>query len=182
MDFTHYSSEAVDVAVDLVNSRGSITGNEYLGDREALVRFLEAHGVKESTNVTGRDVAEVHALREDLRAVFEARDEEEAVGRLNKLLAEAGTVPEITNHGGEAWHLHYAPRGAPIAQRLAAMAAMGLAIVLCEFGWERLGICAADPCRDVFVDTSRNRSRRYCNDTCSSRINVAAYRARRSSD
>jgi predicted RNA-binding Zn ribbon-like protein len=30
----------------------------------------------------------------------------------------------------------------------------------------------------VFVDTSPNQSRRYCSDRCSSRANVAAYRAR----
>ena len=33
----------------------------------------------------------------------------------------------------------------------------------------------------VFVDTSPNQSRRYCSDRCSSRANVAAYRARRRS-
>ena len=32
--------------------------------------------------------------------------------------------------------------------------------------------------KERFVDTSPNRSRRYCSDRCSSRANVAAYRAR----
>jgi hypothetical protein len=31
----------------------------------------------------------------------------------------------------------------------------------------------------VFIDTSTNRSRRYCSDRCATRANVAAYRARR---
>ena len=34
-------------------------------------------------------------------------------------------------------------------------------------------------CEHVYVDTSPNRSRRYCSERCSSRANVAAYRARR---
>ena len=34
-------------------------------------------------------------------------------------------------------------------------------------------------CTNVYVDTSPNQSRRYCSDRCSSRANVAAYRARR---
>jgi predicted RNA-binding Zn ribbon-like protein len=36
----------------------------------------------------------------------------------------------------------------------------------------------AETCPDVYVDTSRNASRRYCSDTCASRATVAAYRAR----
>nr|WP_264674235.1 CGNR zinc finger domain-containing protein [Nocardioides lijunqiniae] len=46
-------------------------------------------------------------------------------------------------------------------------------------GPSRLGVCEAAPCDHVFVDTSPNRSRRYCSERCSSRANVAAYRARR---
>ena len=38
--------------------------------------------------------------------------------------------------------------------------------------------CDASNCDNVFVDTSPNQSRRYCSDRCSSRANVAAYRAR----
>ena len=45
-------------------------------------------------------------------------------------------------------------------------------------GWQRLGVCSAEGCDDVYVDTSRNASRRYCSNTCASRSTVAAYRAR----
>jgi len=41
--------------------------------------------------------------------------------------------------------------------------------------------CASPTCQEVFVDLSRNRSRRYCDSrTCGNRLHVAAYRARRS--
>jgi predicted RNA-binding Zn ribbon-like protein len=56
---------------------------------------------------------------------------------------------------------------------------MGLAMLVVDFGPTRLGICSSDRCHNAFVDTSPNRSRRYCSDRCSSRANVAAYRARR---
>jgi predicted RNA-binding Zn ribbon-like protein len=56
---------------------------------------------------------------------------------------------------------------------------LGLAKLVCDLGPDRLGVCSAAPCTDVFVDTSPNRSRRYCSDRCSSRANVAAYRARK---
>jgi predicted RNA-binding Zn ribbon-like protein len=56
---------------------------------------------------------------------------------------------------------------------------MGLAIHLTELGADRLGICQAAPCRNAYLDTSTNRSRRYCSDRCATRANVAAYRARK---
>lgn len=37
----------------------------------------------------------------------------------------------------------------------------------------------APPCRNAYLDTSTNRSRRYCSDRCATRANVAAYRARK---
>jgi predicted RNA-binding Zn ribbon-like protein len=58
---------------------------------------------------------------------------------------------------------------------------MGLGVALIEGGLERFGICDASTCDDVFVDISRNRSRRYCSDTCTTRQNVAAYRRRQKS-
>ncbi|MEO7071362.1 MAG: CGNR zinc finger domain-containing protein, partial [Nostocoides sp.] len=36
-----------------------------------------------------------------------------------------------------------------------------------------------EDCDDVFVDLSRNRSKRFCDAICGNRENVAAYRARR---
>ena len=44
---------------------------------------------------------------------------------------------------------------------------------------DRLGLCEAPPCRNAYLDTSTNRSRRYCSDRCATRANVAAYRARK---
>nr|MBA2307838.1 CGNR zinc finger domain-containing protein [Pseudonocardiales bacterium] len=40
-------------------------------------------------------------------------------------------------------------------------------------------ICAAEDCRDVLVDLSKNHSRRFCGTSCANRTNVAAYRARK---
>ena len=57
-------------------------------------------------------------------------------------------------------------------------ALLGLATLVCDLGPTRLGVCAEAKCDDVYVDTSPNQSRRYCSDRCSSRANVAAYRAR----
>jgi predicted RNA-binding Zn ribbon-like protein len=179
MDFTHYSDEAATLAVDLVNSLGSWSGAEYLPDAEAVTRFLTEHGLSAPRSISRRELEQIHDLRARLGAAFTAPDEQAAVKILNELLDEAGTHPQLTNHDGGEWHLHYVPAGKGIPEQLTAITAMGLATLIAEHGFERIGICSADQCRDVYIDTSRNRSRRYCDDSCSSRMNVAAYRARR---
>jgi predicted RNA-binding Zn ribbon-like protein len=179
VDFTHYNDKSVSVAVDLINTLGSTSGKEYLGTPELLRDFLRAHEIHAPESITEEDVAAVHAVRARLREVFEARIEDSA-RILNGLLDETGASPEMTNHDGH-WHMHFVPTDSSIANRVSSCAAMGLATVIVEFGQDRLGICSADNCRDVFVDTSRNRSRRYCDDACCTRTNVAAHRARQKS-
>jgi predicted RNA-binding Zn ribbon-like protein len=61
---------------------------------------------------------------------------------------------------------------------LGAITGMGLASVIVEHGVDRFGVCGSAGCDDVYVDTSRNRSRRHCSNTCSTREAVAAYRKR----
>ena len=68
---------------------------------------------------------------------------------------------------------------APLLEQLTTTVAMGLSQVVVQHGWQRIGVCSAEGCDDVYVDTSRNASRRYCSNTCASRSTVAAYRARR---
>jgi predicted RNA-binding Zn ribbon-like protein len=178
VDFNHYTDYCVQAAADLVNTQGSISGNEFMGTPEAVEEFLSTHHFSAPPkDVSTADIAELHRVRDGLREVFLAPDHSAAAATLNRLLDELQVKPYLTDHDG-TWHLHYAPDEASLSQRVGATTAMGLASVIDEFGFERLGVCAADNCKDVFVDMSRNRSRRYCNEICSSRMNVAAYRAR----
>ena len=177
MDFSHYTDHCVQAAADLVNTRGSTTGNEYMGTPEEVQEFLKAHEFSGPFDVSERDIAELHKVRDRLREVFLAEDHKSAAALLNRLLEELEVKPYLTDHDG-SWHMHYAPEDASSGRRVAAAAAMGLASVIGEYGFNRLGVCSADNCKDVYVDMSRNHSRRYCNEVCSSRMNVAAYRAR----
>ncbi|MGH3442108.1 MAG: CGNR zinc finger domain-containing protein [Nitriliruptorales bacterium] len=177
MDFSPYDHESVGAAVDLVNSLGSISGRDKLDSPDAARRFLSEHGLPAPADLDERDVDELRALRERTRVVFEAGDAQSRAQLLNELLADALATPQLTDHDGH-WHVHYAPADSSPATVVAAAAAMGLATVIAEAGHQRLGLCAADDCADVFIDASKNRSRRYCGDSCSSRTNVAAYRAR----
>jgi predicted RNA-binding Zn ribbon-like protein len=64
--------------------------------------------------------------------------------------------------------VHYTETGS-MADKYAAGAAMGLAVQLSELGVNRFGTCQAQPCQGVFIDTTADRTRRYCSDECAKR-------------
>jgi len=171
------------MAVDLVNTRDPIDGTDELTNLQELDAFLAGyerdwhHEDWHPGTPTEKDLRAVRRLREQLRAVFEARDEKEASDLLNAILARVVAVPRISVHSAEP-HLHFEPRTGGTAQWLAAATAMGLSIVLCDVGLDRFGSCSSHNCVDVFVDTSKNHSRRHCTTTCATRENVAAHRRR----
>jgi predicted RNA-binding Zn ribbon-like protein len=158
--------------------------NAELEDAGSLVRFLSERSWMHD-KVVERDAAALRRFQRDLRPVFEASndgDEQAVVDQLNALLGRHPVTPYISGHGsdgtGGAWHMHVADRTSSVAELLVAESLMGLSTLVCDLGATRLGVCDASPCTHVFVDTSPNQSRRYCSDRCSSRANVAAYRAR----
>lgn len=177
MHVAHDVARALAIAVDLVNSRAN--GAELLPDVAALRSYLHEHEVSGSRVVSGDDLAQVQALRPRLRAVWSARDMRRAAAVVNGMVAEAAVLPQLTDHDGYDWHLHWTAPSAPVASRLAADTGMALAEVLRDDGAARLRDCEAPACDAVFVDLSRNRSRRYCDTgNCGNRLHVAAYRAR----
>jgi len=142
---------------------------EYLEDREWLAE-----------QATDRDCMLLRKFQRQLRPVYEASDQglaTEVVELLNELLVTNPITPRISDHAGDL-HIHAASKSQSVAELLVGEALLGLANLVCDLGPTRLGICDASPCTNVYVDTSPNASRRYCSDRCSSRANVAAYRAR----
>jgi predicted RNA-binding Zn ribbon-like protein len=131
--------------------------------------------------VTDRDCMLLRKLQRELRPVFDASaagDPAGVVAGLNELMVRHPVTPRISDHDPGDLHLHVAARTASAAELLTGEALLGLATLVCDLGPSRLGTCAAPPCTQVYVDTSPNASRRYCSERCSSRANVAAYRAR----
>ena len=173
MDFVRYAERSA----GLVNAD--------LGDTDHLVHFLDERQWLHAA-VVERDAGALRRFVKELRPVFEAsnaNDEHAVVALLNALLAKHPVTPYIaghgkTGHGGGGWHMHVADRQSTVAELLVAESLMGLSTLVCDLGATRLGVCDATGCDHVFVDTSPNQSRRYCSDRCSSRANVAAYRAR----
>ncbi|WP_405601922.1 CGNR zinc finger domain-containing protein [Streptomyces sp. NBC_01410] len=183
MELAHYS----DYAVRLVNTEEPARNKDSLTS-VAAVRDLFGVSAQAARRATDADVTRFRSVRARLRAVFaaaDAGDETQAVDLLNSLLLEFPVNPQISGHdyrdedGRPKWHMHLAEHPSNATAGYAAIAAMGLAFHLTEYGVDRLGLCQAAPCRNAYLDTSTNRSRRYCSDRCATRANVAAYRARK---
>ena len=154
--------------------------NAELTDPEALVAILPGREWLHP-QVTERDVATLRRFQRELRPVFEAAesgDVQTTIGLLNDAMVRHPITPRISDHDPADLHLHVATEAASVAELLVGEALLGLATLVCDLGPTRLGVCSATPCTNVYVDTSPNHSRRYCSDRCSSRANVAAYRAR----
>ena len=179
MDFSHYTTKPVELAVALVNTRGVET--DTLSESTELSEFLgQFRNLWEGVAKPPRksEVDDVRALRESLREIIESGDEELASKRVNRLLDAYGATPRLSTHNGTP-HLHFEPVESAMICWLGAITAMALASVIVEHGVERFGVCGSGGCHDVYIDTSRNRSRRHCSNTCSTREAVAAYRKRK---
>ena len=181
MDFGHYTGEPVAMAVDLVNTYEAFEKVDHLDSVADLEAFLDKHAEhwpEAPSRIREKDLHEIRALRTRLRDVFVSADESSAAAQLNEILADVAAMPRVSVHAGAGPHLHFEPIDGSPARWFGAVTAMGLSAVLIEDGLERFGICNSSTCDDVFVDTSKNRSRRHCSDTCTTRENVAAYRQR----
>jgi len=152
-----------------------------LGD---VVAFGRRHRVENLGAARASDVPRLRQLRARLDAVAiacEKGDAAAAIAGLNALLAETGAVPQIVSHDGRPPHVHVTRASAPLADRIAAHSAMGLAELVVAGAGSRIRTCASPRCDAMFIDLSRNQTRRFCDSrTCGNRVHVAAYRSRRS--
>jgi predicted RNA-binding Zn ribbon-like protein len=179
VQINHDTRCALDDVVDLLNTAADGDTPDALASVEDLRAYVRRNDVSGVGELTEGDLRAVRALRERFAEVFAAADTRTASGLINGLVAEAGTTPQLTDHDGYDWHVHYFAPGASVADHLAADGGMALAFLIVAGERDRLRRCEAPGCHRVFVDLSRNRSRRYCDSrTCGNRLHVAAYRAR----
>ena len=177
MPFAHDTEVSLQATAALVNTaRG---GSEELPDVAALDAFVLHWRWTGSRTHDQAELDAVRALRPRLARLWEMT-EDEAVVLVNTLLRDASALPQLVKHDGWEYHIHATSPDAPLADRMAVDAAMAFADVIRAGELARLRLCAALDCYDVLVDLSKNRSRRFCSLTCANRVNVAAYRSRRS--
>lgn len=167
--------------VELINTGRASSGDalQTVADVQAMADRYAFAGTR---GVAG-DIGKLRGYRDRLDSIVtscEAAEQDAAVCQINALLSQTGASPQIVAHDGRGPHLHVSRPSSPLADRMVAHFAMGLAWLVVAGQASRIRTCGSPACRNVFVDLSRNSSRRYCDGrTCGNRLHVAAYRDRR---
>jgi predicted RNA-binding Zn ribbon-like protein len=176
--FSHDTEVSLLETAALVNTVG-LDGDTLVTLRD-LDDYLARNPYSGVIHWTPDELESVRALRPRLRKFWTVKDRDEAAALVNEILEEADARPYLARHDGWDWHLHVTRPDAPLADRIAAEAAMAFLDLIRADALGRLRICAAEDCEDVLVDLSKNSSKRYCDTgNCGNRTNVAAYRARK---
>jgi len=183
-----------DLALDFVNTLGGRTNDpkERLANYDALLFFAEETKtlprgrigalLEQSVRTPGLAVTvlqEAIALRGALFEIFSAVAErrvvpDKALSKLNWNLMEGASFVRLTQQGRRfEWDWSVSN------QRLNAMlwpVARAAADLLTSEDLSKLRMCAADDCAWLFLDTTRNRKRRWCDmKTCGNRDKARRY-------
>ncbi|MFF4624293.1 CGNR zinc finger domain-containing protein [Nonomuraea jabiensis] len=129
-----------------------------------------------ATQDAGRHLAELAA---ELRQALLAEHPVEQAARINAMIRRYGAQPYLVEDVGQPFHLHFHGSGGTSVEALGGEFATALALVVDGYGPDRFGQCAAHQCEAVYIDLTRNASRRYCGAACTARAKTAAYRSRR---
>lgn len=187
MNFSSHIDSVVTVAVRLVNALtpGEVHGRTYLPPDGVALATLATEALRfgrpDTRDVSPDEAAELGEFAWALRLVFAdvaAGRLDQAAEQVNGLLGATGARPMLDKHDGEPWHLHFHGASESLTTGWMAGCATGLAVVLGSDLYGRLGVCTAERCDRVYVDTSKNGTRRFCSTACQNRVKAAAFRAR----
>ena len=184
MQLDSYADAGLLAAVELVNevALGPARGRPAAGDAvlPAIARVL-AVDPPSAARLGEADVPGFTALARRLHEVFghlHTGDVDAAAGRLNDLLANHPAQPHLAKEDGQ-WRLHHHPVDAALVSMWTSICAEGMARMIGAGYGDRLGSCEGTGCGRVFLDVSKNGSRRFCSTTCQNRVKAAAFRLRR---
>lgn len=176
MDFAHYYPDLLAFTERLLNSHDPMQQDpeslHTVADLQALVRDTTL--VKLSFDES--DVAEIRLIRQQLRLFFQETSTESLGEALNQALQSVKVGIQVDASIGKG--LLVLPAESRSSRQLYAGALIGLAWAFNEYGAERFRACQAAPCKDVFIDTSKNGQRRFCGPRCANRAHSRAYRER----
>nr|SBO96811.1 hypothetical protein BN4615_P6327 [Nonomuraea gerenzanensis] len=118
-------------------------------------------------------------LATELRQALLAEHPADQAGRINAMISRYGAQPYLVDDVGQPFHLHFHGSGGTEVEALGGEFATALALIVDGYGPDRFGQCEAHQCEAVYIDLTRNASRRYCGAACTARAKTAAYRSRR---
>ncbi|MGC4940374.1 CGNR zinc finger domain-containing protein [Kribbella sp. DT2] len=179
MEATDHLRDSLTAAVALANT----FGGEFAQGRVRPPG--DEDGVEASLRLTTRLIPEIDlptfaAGGRDLYGVLRLLvdgDVDAAAAGVNALLESTRATPRMVRDGEELWHLHFAGPGVSAATGWLAEFATAVAMVVGSRA-SRLRECGADRCDNLFLDTTRSRTQRFCSPACQNRTKVAAHRAR----
>lgn len=179
MFFTHDTEAALGFVAALADTspEASDSGEDELSTPAQLSALLDAWRFSGRRDGGEQELADVRAARARLRELW-LQDRDDAAASVNDLLAEAHAVPRLVRHDDIDWHIHATQQDAPLARRILVEAAIALVDVIRSDQMDRLRVCDADDCEGLYIDLSKNASRRFCSTRCGNRMAVRAYRAR----
>ncbi|HEX4817175.1 MAG TPA: CGNR zinc finger domain-containing protein [Nonomuraea sp.] len=139
-----------------------------LGDR--------AGAAVQAVSDAGRRLTDLAA---ELRQALLAEHPADQADRINAMIRRYGAQPYLVEDVGQPFHLHFHGSGGTRVEALGGEFATALALIVDGYGPDRFGVCGAHQCEAVYIDLTRNGSRRYCSAACTARAKTAAYRSRR---
>jgi predicted RNA-binding Zn ribbon-like protein len=161
-------------ALDLCNT--TACGRDLLAEPDDLTRWLDEAGLGTPRNPPAvRDLERVRRLRADLRSAYAAHD----AGSVADVVGEwLQTTPGRLAVDRASLRPSFCPEVSTC--RCLLVPALLDALDLARDGLDRVKECASPTCGYLYVDTSRNGSRRWCSmERCGSRAKAHAYYARR---
>jgi len=185
VNFGSHTDAIVAAGVALVNvaTPGQRRGRDYTVPTDsALVDAIAAIQTTRNSAIPAPDRIPAYVdVAVAVRPVFELAGNarfDDAAALVNRLLARYQPVPYLDRHDNEPWHLHFHGRDTSDRSGWGGGISVGLAAVLGSDHADRLGVCQGSGCDRVFVDISRNGTRRFCSAACQNRVKAAAHRAR----
>ena len=184
--------------IEFVNTDGMRRGEriDAMRDFEALVHWLESHEVLDAERAAGMNrraeqqpagasaaLADARRIRAALRALAERGAHEprirgEVLAELNRVLGRSAGTRRVEARADETFVRAFVPGGDAFAGLVIPIVESAAdALVLGEL--TRVRRCANPQCTHVFLDTTKNGRRRWCDmRTCGNRAKAARHRTK----
>lgn len=173
---------AFGVITELMNTSSDRSGKGDLLDHADTIDLIASrNALSYSPAHTRAEGVELRMLRSRLEEFLAHPSQADRLQLINSLLATAGSIPQLASHPGDPVpHFHYTMEDATFSSKLTALTGIGLARLMTTEAADRFRVCEGVDCKKVFIDVSKNASRRYCDSqTCGNRLHAARYRARK---